>query len=83
MLEIFINGFEKSAGVKTEVLSLIDPANILMLPGGMIRGGHESKDVRDSEDKGTWSNLLIPGMGGYRLGRRLMTDDKNIGKKKK
>lgn len=72
MNENFKNGFEKTAGTRSEALgSLIwGPASVLGGIGGILTGKYSKKDQKEANKKSVTN--LIPGVGGYRLGRRLM-----------
>lgn len=69
MLGNIIAGFEKAAGAKTELVGAGSPIGSLTALGGMAAGPY-SKDEQKKVDKKTWSNVLIPGVGGWRAGRR-------------
>ena len=70
-----INAFKKIAGIKTEIFGSI-PSNPLTLGAsivgagvGLHKGKHTKEEQAKAEDK-TWSNVLVPGLGAYRLARR-------------
>jgi hypothetical protein len=81
---MFGEGFKKTAGVKTELVGAAGgpiPAAI----GAAIGHSHGpySKKEQEEADKKTWSNVLIPGMGGYRAWRRHLGHKKEKHEKEK
>ena len=67
---------EKISAVPTEVIgSLFNPlGGPALLPGlviGALSGKYSKKEQKEA-DKAVLSSLLIPGVGPYRLGRRIM-----------
>ena len=75
--EYFKIGYQlqKNAGVGSEVAgSFMNPINVpFTIPAAMIGALVGEKDQRDigNTDADTWKNLLIPGLGAYRLGKRM------------
>lgn len=69
---MFTKGFQKTAGIKTEVAGAVANPIPLSILGAAIGGikGNYTKEEQAAADKKTWSNILIPGVGGYRLARR-------------
>lgn len=77
----FVDGFEKIAGIKSEVVGSVIhlPTSLVTGLGGLTREPH-SKEVQEDVDKASWSNIFIPGLAAYRLARR-KGEDKNKEKK--
>lgn len=73
----FVDELEKISGARSEVTGqLINPFNYpLGIPAaliGLIVGKREKED-REKANKKIFSNILIPGVAPYRLGRRIST----------
>ena len=70
MSENFWKGFEKIAAARSEILGSLPygPISGVATAIGAAVGPRSEKDRKESNEK-DWSNL-IPGVGGYRLGRR-------------
>ena len=67
-----VETLEKYAGTGSEFASsLVNPVNwVASMPAfalGALVGEKDQKDIPDDK----WKNLLIPGLGPYRLGKRL------------
>jgi len=81
----FWSGFEKQAGLASEVAGTVIqfPLSLVGAGVGALKGKYpKEQDKQVIEDK-SWSNLLIPGVGGYRLARRLRDPGMTEGKPKK
>jgi hypothetical protein len=73
MLGNFKKGFEKKAGVGSEVAgTVIMPLNTAGILAGLITGARSEKEQDEAEERGPMN--FIPGVGGYNLGRRMMTN---------
>jgi len=72
-MKSFWNGFEKRAGMGSEVLGTIGaaPASIVGGIAGLARGAYTG-DAQKDADKGFLTNF-VPGVGAYRLARRYKT----------
>lgn len=81
---MFKKGFEKISGVMTEGLGTVGSNGLGLLTGlvGMAKGPYSKKEQEEADER-TWSNVLIPGVGAYRLGRRLSAHAKSKKEKKK
>jgi len=87
--EIYESSFndevQKLAGVKTELISGINPLNMIASPLGAIIAGFTptktDKEMKEIQKK-TWSNILIPGKGGYNFYKRLGHSQKSLSDKK-
>jgi len=73
---------EKISGVTSEAIGSIMWAPIPTAIGAYLGSKKKKPKGKKAEeiDKKTWSNILIPGVGGYRMGRRFLGRG---GKKKK
>jgi hypothetical protein len=70
--------FEKTAGAASEAAgAIINPLNILggNLMAGLLGYGYgekgEADQISDDAISGGLANILVPGLGPYRLGKRL------------
>lgn len=71
----FWRGFSKQSATRSELVgTVLNPLSAaLAVPAaaaGFIRGPRRADD-KDRVNKKSWSNVLIPGLAPYRLGRRL------------
>jgi hypothetical protein len=75
-IEIFFNALMKTAAPRSEQLSNLNPLNII--PNvfgnvvGTMRRPYTDEELRKINKK-SHSNMWIPGLGGYRTGRRVNT----------
>ena len=75
------NGIEKKAGMGTEYLSFLNPLNFLASPVGMIAAGMTdtlTKEKMAKQQDRDISNMLVPGVGAYRLMKRLGVGNKEM-----
>ena len=71
MNEYFVEGFEKIAETTSEGWGTFLWAPVPSAVGyaaGKLRGAYNKKEYKDAQKKGT-SNVLVPGLGAYRLAR--------------
>jgi hypothetical protein len=78
MMNSYIAGFEKKAGETSEIVGTLmsAPVDIPVGAAAYLMGGPYSKAEQAKADKAGLSNILLPGVAGYRLGKRILTDKK-------
>lgn len=70
-------GFEKRAGVRSEMVgTLLNPLGLVGALAGVAAGPYSKEQQAAAENK-SWSNVLLPGAGGYRLVRRSLADEEH------
>ena len=75
----FKEGFEKVAGTISEGVGAAGWFPIPSAIGGLLghsKGGYKTEKAMKSREGKSFSNALIPGVGAYRLARRLSTKNK-------
>ena len=73
---MFVQGFLKTAAARSEMVGkVVNPINYAIgAPAaaiGFLVGPYSEEDRKKVNGK-SWSNVLIPGAGPYRLGRRFV-----------
>jgi hypothetical protein len=75
---MFTEQFEKLAGETSEVVGTVMgfPAGAIVGGGLGLMKGKYSKEQQKEADKKSWSNVLLPPLGAYRMARRRGHGDK-------
>jgi len=76
--EAFVDELQKIAGPASEIAGTVLWAPMPSAIGGLVgaaSGGYNKAEYAKAMKRGA-SNVLIPGVGPYRITRRVMTDEK-------
>lgn len=67
----------KHAELTSEILGNLVPYNTVLSPFALAAGmiaGPDKVEERPAVNAANWSNVLVPGLGSYRLGKRMMRE---------